>query len=68
VGLSVGALMRLGSSFFDDIGIAKPMLRIVSCEEVKIQEVAYQIKANFVGISEKELTPLRLWIRSKKSF
>ncbi len=68
VGLSIGALMRLGSSLFDDIGIAKPMLRIVACEEAKNQDAGYRIKANFVGISEKELTPLRLWIRNKKSF
>lgn len=68
VGLSIGALLRLGSSVFDEVGIAKPMLRIVACEEVKNQENSYRIKANFVGISEKELTPLRLWIRSKKSF
>lgn len=64
----VGSLMRLTSPLFDEIQISKPSLRIASREELKTPEGHFKVTAHFVGLSEKELTPLRLWIRNKKSF
>lgn len=61
-----GTLIRIQSSLFSEIGIPNTRLRIVSCEEVRVPEPHYRVQANFVGLSEKEMTPLRLWIRGKK--
>lgn len=63
-----GTLMKINSSIFSEIGISPVKLRIVACEEVKNPEPHFRIQTNFVGLSEKELTPLRLWIRAKKHF
>ena len=61
-----GSLMKINSSIFSDIGISTVKLRIVACEEVKTPEPHFRVQTNFVGLSEKELTPLRLWIRTKQ--
>ncbi|WP_415062592.1 response regulator transcription factor [Bdellovibrio sp.] len=68
VPLPLGKILRLSTPLFEDIGIPKIPLRVDSCEEVPGAEVFYKIQAHFVGITEKELSPIRLWIRSKKSF
>ncbi|MEK2646256.1 response regulator transcription factor [Bdellovibrio sp. BCCA] len=66
--LPVGKILRLNSPIFEEIGIPKIPLRIDSCEEISGIETAYRIQTHFVGVTEKELSPIRLWIRSKKSF
>ncbi|WP_295900986.1 response regulator transcription factor [uncultured Bdellovibrio sp.] len=66
--LPVGKILRLNSPIFEDIGIPKIPLRIDSCEEISGIETTYRIQTHFVGVTEKELSPIRLWIRSKKSF
>jgi hypothetical protein len=63
----VGKILRLSSAIFAEIEIPQIPLRIDSCEEVAGQENSYKIQAHFVGITEKEMSPIRLWIRSKKS-
>lgn len=63
---SVGALIKIQSEVFKEIGIPAPTLRVVSHESVESQDGLHKMTGNFVGLSEKELTPLRLWIRSKK--
>lgn len=68
VPMPLGKILRLNTPLFDEIGIPKIPLRIDSCEEVPGVETSYKIQTQFVGISEKELSPIRLWIRSKKSF
>lgn len=60
-----GSLIKINSSIFEDIGIDKPNLRVASLEPSKTNEGFYKIKTHFVGLSEKELTPIRLWIRAK---
>jgi DNA-binding response OmpR family regulator len=65
---AVGSLVRVYSEIFKEVGIGVPTLRIISVEEVEGQDNLRRITGNFVGLSEKELTPLRLWIRSKKKF
>lgn len=62
----VGKILRLNSPIFSDIGIPQIPLRIDSCEDVSGQETSYKIQAHFVGITEKEMSPIRLWIRAKK--
>jgi DNA-binding response OmpR family regulator len=65
---AVGSLVRVYSEVFKEVGIGVPTLRIISVEEVEGQDTMRRITGNFVGLSEKELTPLRLWIRNKKKF
>lgn len=65
--LPVGKILRLSSGIFAEIDIPQIPLRIDSCEEVAGQENTFKIQAHFVGITEKEMSPIRLWIRSKKS-
>lgn len=65
---AVGALLRVQSPIFSEIGLTTSTLRIVSAEKQATQEGLYKLVGNFVGLSEKELTPLRLWIRSKTRF
>lgn len=65
---AVGSLVRVYSEVFKETGIGVPTLRIISVEEVEGQDTLRRITGNFVGLSEKELTPLRLWIRNKKKF
>lgn len=62
--MTPGSLLRMSSLFLEEMGIPQVALRIASCEEVKVTETFYKIQTHFVGLSEKELSPLRLWIRS----
>ncbi|KYG68061.1 histidine kinase [Bdellovibrio bacteriovorus] len=64
----VGKILRMNSPLFEEIGIPKIPLRIDSCEELTGTEPLFKIHAHFVGITEKELSPIRLWIRSKRSY
>ncbi|WII73841.1 response regulator [Bdellovibrio sp. 22V] len=66
--MAVGKITRLNSSLFGDIGIPKIPVRIDSCDVVPGLEPLYRMQAHFVGVTEKELAPLRLWIRSKKNY
>lgn len=65
--IPVGRILRIKSPIFAEIDIPQIPLRIDHCEEVPGVESTYKIQAHFVGITEKELSPIRLWIRSKKS-
>ncbi|RYZ88734.1 MAG: response regulator [Proteobacteria bacterium] len=63
-----GTLLRVHSEAFREMGLASVTLRIVTIEPTTTQDGAYKITGNFVGLSEKELTPLRLWIRSRSRY
>ncbi len=58
-----GLKLKLNSTFFSEVGIESPFLRVVSCEH-RVAQGLYYITLHFVGVSEKDLTPIRLWIRS----
>ncbi|MGZ3770026.1 MAG: response regulator transcription factor [Bdellovibrio sp.] len=66
VPLPVGKILKIQSAFFDEVGIPKTPLRIDSCEDMAGNELSFKVKAHFVGMTEKELMPLRLWIRSRQ--
>ncbi len=63
---AVGALLKVSSEAFQEMGVSTVTLRIVSVEKTNSHEAPYRLMGNFVGLSEKELTPLRLWIRSRR--
>lgn len=60
----LGAKIRLTSPLFEEMGLSEPLVRIASCEKIPGNEPQYRIQAHFIGLNEKELQPLRLWIRS----
>lgn len=64
--LPLGKILKMQSPLFEAIQIPPIPLRIDSCEEVPGKEPLYRIQGHFVGVTEKELTPIRVWIRSKK--
>lgn len=65
---AVGSLLKVRSDAFKEMGVDSATLRIVTVERQSTQEGLHKMTGNFVGLSEKELTPLRLWIRSKKRY
>ncbi|WP_413294923.1 response regulator [Bdellovibrio sp. HCB185ZH] len=67
VPMPIGKILRIKSTIFNEIGIDPVAIRIDSCEDLNPIENAWKIHGHFVGIAEKELTPLRLYIRSKLS-
>ncbi|WP_413577655.1 response regulator [Bdellovibrio sp. HCB290] len=67
VPMPLGKILRVKSTIFNEIGIEPVAIRIDSCEDLNPIENAWKIHGHFVGIAEKELTPLRLFIRSKQS-
>jgi CheY-like chemotaxis protein len=67
VPMPIGKILRIKSNIFSEIGIDPVAIRIDSCEDLNPIENAWKIHGHFIGIAEKELTPLRLFIRSKQS-
>ncbi|QLY26323.1 response regulator [Bdellovibrio sp. KM01] len=67
VPMPIGKILRIKSTIFNEIGIDPVAIRIDSCEDLNPIENAWKIHGHFVGIAEKELTPLRLFIRAKQS-
>jgi len=61
----VGHKVKLKSEFFSELGIHPPFLRVISCDW-RPENHVFQVVVHFVGMTEKELTPIRLWIRSSK--
>jgi DNA-binding response OmpR family regulator len=61
----VGAKIRLTSALFQEIGLSEPLVRIATCDLLPGVEPLYRIQAHFIGLNEKDLQPLRLWIRSR---
>lgn len=61
----VGHKVKLKSDFFKDLGIEPPLMRVIACEPVAGQNF-WRISTHFIGLTEKEMTPIRLWIRASK--
>lgn len=68
VPMPVGKIVRVNSPVFAEVGIEKMPMRVHTCEELPGPDGGYKIHCQFVGLTERELTPLRLWIRSKRHF
>ncbi|MBX2996833.1 MAG: response regulator [Bdellovibrionaceae bacterium] len=62
----ISSKLRIKSEIFEEIGIPAPALRVVGCEAAKESSVpAFNIDLHFIGLNEKSLQPLRLWIRQR---
>lgn len=62
---AVGSKVKIQCDLFNEIGMTIPMLRVVSSQPT-IHEGNNQFitDLHFIGVGEKSLQPLRLWIRS----
>lgn len=63
VAVYVGSNMKIQTDLFQKIGIPAPTLHVTSCEIVSELPKLYHVTLSFIGFSEKELRPLRIWIR-----
>lgn len=66
--LPLGKIVRIQSPVFSEIGIEKMPMRVDLCEEIPGSDALFKIHTQFIGLTERELTPLRLWIRTKRSY
>jgi DNA-binding response OmpR family regulator len=59
--MSVGLKVSLDTSIFIEIGINKPMMKVLSCIESR-KDHQYHVKVQFIGVAEGELSKIRAWI------
>ena len=62
-----GSKVKLHSKLFDKMGVPPQTLHVVSCEPSADFPNMYDIKVHFVGMTESELQPIRVWIRKELS-
>lgn len=62
---AVGSKVKIQCELFDDIGMSIPLFRVAS-SRATVHEGNNQFitELHFIGVGEKSLQPLRLWIRS----
>lgn len=66
--LTLGQLYRFSSDFFKQFDLEAVNTRITSCEKSKEAfSHTYTIIGQFVGLSDNELSKIRLWVRKKLS-
>ena len=61
--MSPGQMYKISSDFFKQLNIDSVNTRVVSCE--KASDNQYKISAHFIGLADKELSQIRIWIRKK---
>ena len=61
--LNLNSKITIDSGLFADVGIEVPILRVTAC--TADEKFGFFIRLQFVGLSEKSLQPLRVWIRSR---
>jgi DNA-binding response OmpR family regulator len=59
--MSIGLKISLDTNVFKDIGISKPMMKVLSCIENR-KDHQYNIKVQFIGVAESDLSKIRAWI------
>lgn len=65
--LNVGQLYRISSDFFSQLDIDSVNTRISDCNKSPDQPNHFYVSAQFVGLTDKELSKIRLWVRKKLS-
>ena len=59
-----GTKINIDAQFFNSVGIETPVLRVMTNDH-GANESHFVVRAQFIGITEKSLQPLRVWIRSR---
>jgi DNA-binding response OmpR family regulator len=66
--LHVGSKISIDCRLFADVGMESPRLRVASCEPTGSEpQPNFRVRVQFIGLTERSLQPLRLWIRSQGS-
>ncbi len=61
--MTPGQIYKITSDHFRQLGIDSVSTRVAKCE--KASEFVYKISTHFVGLTDKELSQIRLWIRNR---
>ncbi len=62
----VGSKVKIQSPLFDEIGIPTPNLRVIGCKPISHDpNTLFTIELHYIGVPEKSLQPLRLWMRNR---
>ena len=56
--------ITIDAEIYSEIGIDPPRLRVTRCEDVHGQQNYFRIRANFIGLSAKEMDAVRRWLLS----
>jgi DNA-binding response OmpR family regulator len=59
--MSIGLKVNLDTKIFEEIGIKKPFMKVLSCIESR-KDQTFHIKLQFLGLNEADLTKIRAWI------
>ncbi len=65
--LNLGQVYRISSDFLSQLEISFTNVRISECTKAADQTHNYYIKGHFVGLTDKELSKIRLWVRKRLS-
>lgn len=58
-----GTNVKINTELFNRIGIPSPTMHVISCEPISEVPKLYSVRLSFIGFSEKELKPIRMFIR-----
>jgi len=58
-----GTNVKINSDLFRKIGIPTPTMHVISCDVVSEVPKVYNVRLTFIGFTEKELKPIRMFIR-----
>lgn len=62
----IGAKIRIESTFFAEVGLPEPLLRVIKCSPLENDPKIFKILLHFVGYTEKEFQTVRLWVRKNQ--
>lgn len=65
VAVYVGSKMKIVSDLWRKVGIPLPTMHVTSCDPVSEVPKIYLVRMSFIGFTEKELKPIRMWIREQ---
>jgi CheY-like chemotaxis protein len=61
--INTGQNIKINTELFKMIGVPSPTMHVTSCEPVSGVPPVYAVRLSFIGFTEKELKPIRIWIR-----
>lgn len=63
VPVQTGTNIKMNTELFGQIGVPAPTMHVTSCDPVSTLPPLFHVRLSFIGWTEKELKPLRIWIR-----
>jgi len=61
--MTPGQIYKITSDFFKQLGLDSVNTRVSTCENSS--DLGYKISTHFVGLTDKELSQIRVWIRNR---